>query len=140
MDTGADAVDLLVGLGTVMVTLLTGTGDGERDTTWMPGTDTGDLAQTLVRLARQLLGVPTAGDALETFTLGHANGIDHLVLGEHLADWHRLLQVLADPVDLVLDRATVQLDFHDVRLLLALLDQTDLWTDARGKRKRGSNI
>ena len=40
---GADAVDLLVDLGTVMVTLLTGTSNWEGNTRWMPCTNTGDL-------------------------------------------------------------------------------------------------
>jgi hypothetical protein len=127
VQTGTDAVDLLVQLGTVMVTLLTGTRHSEGDTTWMPSTDTGDLAQTLVRLARQFLCVPTAGDTLETLTLGDGNAIDHLVLGKHLGHGNGLLQVLLHPVDLVLDGATVQLDLHQVSLLLALLDQANLW-------------
>lgn len=91
VDASSDAVDLLVDLGTVMVTLLTGTGDGERHTGRMPGTDTSDLTQTLVRLAGQLLGVPTAGHSLETLTLGDGNAIDHLVLSEHIGHRHGLL-------------------------------------------------
>ena len=39
----ADTVDLLVDLGTVMVSLLTGTSDGERHTRRMPRSDTSDL-------------------------------------------------------------------------------------------------
>lgn len=109
-----------------MVTLLTGTSDGEGDTGRMPSSDTGNLSQTLVRLARQLLGVPTAGHSLETLSLRHSNDVDHLVLAEHLANRDGLLEMLLHPVDLVFDGATVQLDLHDVRLLLALLDQTDL--------------
>lgn len=126
MDTGADAVDLLVDLGTMMVTLLTSTSNSEGHTTWMPSTDTGDLTQTLVRLAWQLLCVPTASDTLETFSLGDANDIDHLVLTEHLVNWNRLLQMLLDPLNLIFDGTAVQLDFQDVSLLLALLDQTNL--------------
>merc|ERR1719159_2068004 len=77
---GADAVDLLVDLGTVVVTLLTGAGDGEGNTGWMPCTDTGDLAETLVSLAGQLLGVPSGSDAVVTATLGDTDVVDHLVL------------------------------------------------------------
>lgn len=124
--TGSDAVDLLVDLRAVMVSLLTGTSHSEGHTARMPRSNTSDLAQTLVRLARQLLGVPTAGHSLESLSLGHANAVDHLVLGKHLAHGDRLLQMLTHPLDLIVDGAAVQLDLHNVRLLLALLDQTDL--------------
>ena len=130
---GSNAVDLLVDLSAVMVSLLTGTGHSEGHAARMPRSDTGDLAQTLVRLAGQLLGVPTAGHTLESLTLGHANAVDHLVLGKDLAHGNGLLQVLAHPLDLIIDGATVQLDLHDVGLLLALLDQADLkWEEGNG--------
>ena len=54
-----DVIDLLVDLGTVMVTLLTGARDGVLDSAGMPGTDTSDLAKTFMGLSWQLLGMPT---------------------------------------------------------------------------------
>jgi hypothetical protein len=52
-------VDLLVDLGTVVESLLTGTGHSELDAARMPRSDASNLAQTLVRLAGKLLTVPT---------------------------------------------------------------------------------
>jgi hypothetical protein len=47
-----DAVDFVVDRGSVHVAVVTGTRDGPHDVGRMPGTDTSDLAKTLVRLAR----------------------------------------------------------------------------------------
>jgi hypothetical protein len=66
-----DAVHLLVHLGTVEVTLLTSTGNGPGDTGRVPGTDTSDLAETLVRLAGQLGNMPPGDD-----TLWHGGGCE----------------------------------------------------------------
>ena len=107
----------------------------------MPSADASHLAETFVRLARQLLGVPTGGDALEAVSLGDSNRVDHLVLGEHLQhnyifesmlissyriDRDLLLEVLFRPVDLLRHGAAVHLDLHDVRLLLATVQDFHL--------------
>merc|ERR1719367_41976 len=115
-----DLVDLLVDLGTVMVALLTSTSDSVLDTGGMPGADTGNLAETLVRLAGKLLGVPPGSDALESFSLGDTDQVNHLVLGEDILDGDGLLEHAVGVVDLVGDRSAVELDLHDVGLLLTL--------------------
>ena len=59
MDALADTVDLLVHLRSVMVPLLTSAGNSELDARWMPGSNTGDLTETLVSLAGQFSCMPT---------------------------------------------------------------------------------
>lgn len=105
---------------------LTSTGNGEHDLRRMPGTDTSDLAETLVGLTRKLLGTPTVRNTLETVTLGHRNNIDDLVLLKDGADLHGLLEEAVRELDLVGDGATVDLDLHEVGPLLGEAGLADL--------------
>jgi len=122
----ADAIDLLVDLGTMEVALLTGASHGKADSRRMPRTNTGDLAETLVCFARQLASVPTGCDTLEASALGDSNRVQHFVLSEHLAHVDVLLKMVARKLDLVGNGATIELDLHDVGLLLSLLEQLHL--------------
>jgi hypothetical protein len=118
ISTLSNAENLVVAGGTVVVTVLTGTGNSPLDVVRVPSTNTGDLAQTLVSLAGQLGGTPTGGDTGETVTLGDGDDINHLVLLEDGVDIDGLLEEVAGEVDLVSDGATVDLDLHKVGLLL----------------------
>lgn len=60
---------------------------------------------------------------LESFALGDTNDIDHFVLGKDLLDGHLLFEMLTGKVDFISNASTVQLDFHDVSLLLAASQQ-----------------
>jgi hypothetical protein len=66
----ANAVDLVIHRGTVMVTHLTSASNGPLDVSRMPCANTSHFAKTFVRLARKLLGTPTSSDTVEAFTLG----------------------------------------------------------------------
>lgn len=101
-----------------MVTTLTSTGDSPLDVVRVPGTNTGDLTQTLVGLTGQLGGTPTGGDTGETVTLGDGDDINHLVLLEDGVDVDGLLEEVAGEVNLVGNGTTVNLDLHEVGLLL----------------------
>jgi hypothetical protein len=92
----------------------------------MPGTDTSDLAKTLVGLAGKLLGAPTVGNTLEAVALGDGDNVNDLVLLENGGDLDRLLKQAVRKVDLVRDGATVDLDLHQVRLLLRDAGLADL--------------
>lgn len=122
----ANTVNLVVDRGTVMVTLLTGAGNSPLDVGRMPGSDTSDLAETLVGLARKPLGAPTGGDTVVSVTLGDGDDINHLVVLENAVDADGLLEELVAELDLVGDRATVDLDLHEVRLLLLDGGQAEL--------------
>ena len=85
----------------------------------MPCTNTGNFAETFVRLPRQLLGSPPVGDTFETVTLRNRNDIHNLILLKHRRNLNRLLEQPMGEFDLVRDRTTVDLNLHQVRLLLA---------------------
>jgi len=101
-----------------MVTVLTSTGDSPLDVGRMPGTDTGDLAETLVSLARELLGTPSGGDTGIAVALGDGNDVNNLVLLEDGVDGEGLLEEAVTKLDLVGNGTTVDLDLHEVGLLL----------------------
>jgi len=105
---------------------LTSTGNSPLDVGWMPGTDTGDLTETLVCLSRKLLGSPSAGDTGETVTLGDSDDINHLILLEDGADLDWLLEKTVTEGNLISDATTVNLDLHQVGLLLLKWRLADL--------------
>ncbi|KAF8372002.1 hypothetical protein PRIPAC_78431 [Pristionchus pacificus] len=80
-----------------------------------------ELEETLAGLARKLLGVPSGSHTLESLSAGNTDGVDHLVLGEDLVDED--LQTLLSPLDLVGDGPSVELDLHNVGLLVAIIQR-----------------
>merc|ERR1719265_7174 len=75
-----------------------------------------------MRLACQPCAAPSSDDTVETVTLGGANDVDHLVLGEDIRDFHFLFEKVGAEVDLVIDASTVDLNLLDVSLLLSNSD------------------
>jgi hypothetical protein len=114
----SDSVDLLVHFGSLMVTVLTRSSNREHDVGRMPSTDTGDLSETSMSLSGKLLGTPSSGDTFVTVTLGDGNDIDDLVLLEDGGNLNLLFEVGSGKLDLVGNRSTVDLDLHEVGLLL----------------------
>lgn len=114
----ADAVDLVIDRCTVVVAHLTSASNGPLHVRRMPSADTSNLTQTLMRLARKLLGAPSARHALVTVALRDSNAVDHLVLLEDGVDVDWLLEQPMSEVDLVGDGTTIDLDLHEMCLLL----------------------
>lgn len=121
-----DTVNLVVDRGTVVVTLLTSTGNSPLDVGRMPSTDTSDLSETLVSLTRQLLSTPSGSNTVETVTLGNGDNINHLILLEDGVDADGLLEETVAELDLVGNGAAVDLDLHKVGLLLLKGGLSDL--------------
>jgi len=121
-----DAVNLLVDLSSVMVTLLTDASDRVGHSRRMPGSDTGDFTKTLVCLTGQFLHMPTGDNAFDTVTLGNTDDVNHLVLGENILDGDGLLHQTTGKVNFLGDGTAVQLNLVDVGLLLSLTEELDL--------------
>ena len=109
-----------------MISVLTGTSNSPLDVGRMPGTNTSNLSETLVRLSRKLFGSPSACDTLETVTLGNSNDIDHLILLEDGRNLDWFLEQTGGELNLVSNATTVDLDFHQVSLLLLERGLADL--------------
>ena len=117
--TGTDSVDLLVEFSSTVVAELTGTGDGPLNGSGMPSSDTTDLAETSVGLARHAGDTESLDDTGGTLTAGNTDSVDHLELVEDLSDGDFTLELLEAPIDLLGDGATVDLDLEEVSLALA---------------------
>ena len=123
---GTNPVDLVVDLGTGVVTELTTSGDRPLDGARMPRSDTGNLTQTSVCLTVQAADTESLDHTGHALTAGDTDGIDALALLEDLTDLDFLLELAVGPVDLLSDGTTVDLDLHDVSLVLSQGELADL--------------
>jgi hypothetical protein len=114
----SDAVDLLVHLSTVVHTHSSGPCDGPCHSGWMPGSDASNLTETTMCLTWKTGDSPSGHHTLSSASLGDGNGINHLVVVEDRVDRDRLLEETGSKVDLLGDGSSVDLDLHDVSLLL----------------------
>jgi hypothetical protein len=127
LDSDADSVDLLVDFGSVVVTVLTSSGDAVSDSSWMPASNTTDSSETSVGLSWQSLGSPSGGGTFESLTLGDTDNVEHFVLLEDLADSDFLFELGLGEIDFFSDvLASVDLDFEDVGLLLSEVEVIEL--------------
>ena len=119
----------------MMVTHLTSTSDGESNAGRMPGTDTGDLAETTMGLTRKTGDSPTRDDTVVSVTLGGSTDVKRLTLSEDGADWDLLFEKALRKVNLGGSITTVDLDLHQVGNLLAKSELLDL-----GVSKNADNL
>jgi len=122
----SESVDLLVDVSSVEVTSLTSTGNGVLDSARMPSSNTSDLSETLVSFSGESGNTPTFDDTFKTVSLGNSDNVDHFVLVEDGVDINGFLEEILGEVNFLSDRATVDLDFHQVSFLLPLSEFSDL--------------
>jgi len=122
----ADTQDTLVDLSAVEVTLLTSTGNSEADTGRMPCTDTGDLAETSVGLARKSSNTPSADNTVVSVTLGGGTDIQSFTFSEDGVNVNFLFEKALGEIDLGINVTTVNLNFQQVSNLGAKLELSDL--------------
>jgi hypothetical protein len=122
----AETEDSLVDLSSVVVAHLTGTGNSVAYTGRMPGTDTGDLAETSVGLSGKSGDAPTSDNTVESTTTSGGADVDNFTLSEDGANRDGLLKESLGEVYLISDSLTVDLDFHQVGNLLSESQLADL--------------
>lgn len=115
----SDSVDLLVHFSSVVVSQLSGSGNTELDSGWMPSTDTSDLSKTSMGLLLQVSNSESLDNSGDSLTLGNSEDIDHLVLLEDLINLDLLLEKSVGEINLLGNSSSVNLDFDDVVLLLS---------------------
>jgi len=128
-NTNTDSVDFLVHFSSVMITELTGSGDGESNSGRMPGTDTSDLSETSMGLSGESLSTESGGDTFVTLTLSNTENVNHFVVFEDAVDSDFLFEVGSGEVDLLGNSTSVNLDFEDVSLLLSEVEFIQLGVD-----------
>jgi hypothetical protein len=124
--TSTNSVDLLVHLRSGMVAKLTATGDSPLDSGGMPGSNTGDLTETSMRLTVQTRDTESLDDTACSLTTSDSDSVDALGSLKDLTDANLLLELVLGPVDLLSDGATVDLDLEQVGFVLAEGELADL--------------
>ena len=110
----------------MMIPILTSTPHSPLHMTRMPCPNTRHLPQPLMRLPRQLLRAPSSRDTREPMALGNSNTINHLVLLKDTPNLNRLLKQSVPELDFLGHAPAIDLDLHQVRLLLLQRRLADL--------------
>jgi len=123
---GSNSVKFLVDFGSGVVTHSSSSANSPLDSSGMPGSDTSDLSETSVRFSLESLASVSLDDTLHSLSSGNTDGVNALVGSEDIGNVDLLLEVVLGPLDLVSDGTTVNLDFHDVVLVLSESELADL--------------
>ena len=109
-----------------MVTELTSAGDRPFDGGRVPSTDTTDFTETSMGLSAKFLATESLDETTVTLTPGDTDDIDAFGVLEDLTNADFLLELRLDPVNFLSNGTSVNLDFHDVSLVLAEMELANL--------------
>mmetsp|Transcript_38214 Transcript_38214/g.151315 ORF Transcript_38214/g.151315 Transcript_38214/m.151315 type:complete len:325 (-) Transcript_38214:86-1060(-) len=122
----SDAIYLQIGLGPMMISVLSSTGNGVLYSCRMPSSNTCNLSQTTVSLSWETRDSPTGNNTLVTLSLRYPDRVDHLVLIENIHDIDSLLEQTSAKIHLIGHRPSIDLDLNDICLLLTEVELSHL--------------
>jgi len=109
-----------------VITELTGASDRPLDGGRVPSTDTTNLTETSVSLSAKFLATESLDETTVTLSLGDTDDIDALRMLKDFSDADFLLELRLAPVNFLGNGTSVDLDLHDVCLVLAEVELADL--------------
>ena len=124
--TSTKTVDLVVDLCSVMVAELTSTGTGPLYGGWMPSSDTSNFSQTSVSFTWEFLDTESLNNTLNSMTTSNSNSVNAFVIREDLSELNLLLEMIEGKLNFVCNFSTIKLDLHNVSLVLAEFEETNL--------------
>jgi len=92
----------------------------------MPRTNTGDFPETSMGLTVKSGATESLDGTGHTLTAGNSDGVDDFVHVEDFGNLDLLLEFAVGEVDLLTEGATVNLNFHNVGLVLAEVELANL--------------
>jgi hypothetical protein len=112
-------VDSLVHLSSVVVTVLTSSSNSEVHSGRVPSSNTSNLSETSVSLSGKSRYTPSSNHALSAVTLGSTATVEDFAFREDLTNSDLRLEQVIHIVDLLGNGTSVDLDLHDMSLLLS---------------------
>lgn len=114
-----NSVDLFVHFSSVVITKLTGSGNCEGNSGWVPSSNTSDFSKTSMGFLLKVSNTESLDNSSNSLTLGNSEDIDHLILIENSIDLYFLFEKFVCEIDFLGDGSSVNLNFNDVIFLLS---------------------
>jgi len=118
--------NLVVDLRSVVISVLSSSSNSEGNSRWMPCSDACNLSKSLVSLSWKSSCSPSRRNSFESVSLGNSDRVDNFGIFENSVYGNEFLEKSNSEVNLLFDGSSVNLDFHDVSLLVDDSDLLDL--------------